>query len=142
MPSSQGRSLRPADEARLIRKAIAARRQAYAPYSHYRVGAALLTRSGKVYAGCNVENASFGLTVCAERVALLAAAAAGERDVVALAVVTANGGSPCGACRQVLSEFGRDDTIVLIADARGRSRLKLTMDELLPARFRRGHLPQ
>ena len=89
----------------LISQAAQAREHAYAPYSRYAVGAALLTRSGRVYTGCNVENASYSLTLCAERVALFKAVSEGEREFQAIAIVTSNGGSPCGACRQVLAEF-------------------------------------
>ena len=91
----------------LIDLAKASRRHAYAPYSHFAVGAALLTKSGRVFCGCNVENLSFGLTICAERNAVSAAIAAGEREFVAIAVVadTKEPVTPCGACRQVLAEF-------------------------------------
>lgn len=123
----------------LVARAKQARRNAYAPYSHYAVGAAALTRSGQVFTGVNVENASYGLTVCAERNAIFQAVAAGETEIVALAVVTANGGSPCGACRQVLGEFGNDGTVVWVADTRGRVK-KFTLKELLPARFTPAHL--
>lgn len=124
----------------LVTLAKQARRNAYAPYSHYTVGAAALTRSGKTFTGVNVENASYGLTVCAERNAIFQAVAAGETEIAALAVVTANGGSPCGACRQVLSEFAKDDTVVWVADTRGHIR-KFTLKELLPARFTPRYLP-
>lgn len=90
----------------LIQAAIQAQAQAYAPYSNYLVGAAVLTHSGKIIVGCNVENAAYGSTICAERTALTAAIAQGEREFVAIAVVTANGGSPCGSCRQVMAELG------------------------------------
>lgn len=99
----------------LIQSALEARQWAYAPYSHYKVGAALLTSSGRVYDGVNVENAAYPTSVCAERVAIFKAVSEGEREFSALAVVTSNGGSPCGACRQVLSEFGLD-TLVYLAD--------------------------
>ena len=105
----------------LIDLAKQARKQAYVPYSHYKVGAALLGKSGKVYTGCNVENASYGHTVCAERTAVLKAVSEGEREFEAVAVVTKNGGSPCGACRQVLSEFA-PALIVYIADKNGEYR--------------------
>src|SRR5512143_2614455 len=99
----------------LIDLARKARKQAYAPYSHYKVGAALLGKSGKVYAGCNVENASYSLTCCAERTAIFKAVSEGETEFEAIAVVTKNGGSPCGACRQVLSEFA-PELIIYVAD--------------------------
>ena len=117
----------------LIATAFEAREKAYAPYSGFPVGAALLTRSGRVFTGCNVENAMFGLTVCAERVAVFKAVCAGERDFEAIAVVTAPGASPCGSCRQVLREFGRDLRI-LVADTEGNSR-EFMLEELLPSAF-------
>ena len=95
-----------ADKIALIELATEAREQAYAPYSNYAVGAALRGKSGRVYTGCNVENAVYSLTICAERNALFKAVSEGEREFVALAVVTANGGSPCGSCRQVLADLG------------------------------------
>jgi cytidine deaminase len=102
----------------LVGAALEARRRAHAPYSGFHVGAAVRAGSGRVYAGCNVENASFGLTVCAERVAIWKAVSEGEREFQALAVTTSTGATPCGACRQVMAEFGRDMTI-LVADAQG-----------------------
>lgn len=122
----------------LIAKAMKAREQAYAPYSHFTVGAALLARSGRVYTGCNVENASYGLSVCAERVAVFKAVSEGERDFEALAVVTEKGVTPCGACRQVLMEFG-DDIQVIVADVTGRYQV-LSLQELLPEAFTPEHL--
>jgi cytidine deaminase len=119
----------------LIQAARDARQWAYAPYSNYPVGAAVLTASGRVYDGVNVENAAYPNTMCAERVAIFKAASEGERNFVALAVVTANGGSPCGACRQVLAEFGLD-TRVIIADAEGKIVSEMMVGELLPGAFR------
>jgi cytidine deaminase len=108
-------------------------RKAYAPYSHYKVGAALLGKSGQVYLGCNVENASYGLTCCAERNAVFSAVSAGETEFEAIAVATRNGGSPCGACRQVLSEFA-PDLKIYIAGKDGR--IKTTsIKKLLPGAF-------
>ena len=124
---------------RLVQAAITARRWAYAPYSNYAVGAALLTASGRLYDGVNVENAAYPTTICAERVAVFKAVSEGERDFVAIAVVTSNGGSPCGSCRQVLSEFGLD-TQVLIADLEGRITWETTVRELLPGAFLPGDL--
>jgi cytidine deaminase len=121
----------------LVEKAVQARRWAYAPYSHYAVGAALLTESGKVYDGVNVENAAYPTTICAERVAVFKAVSEGERSFSAIAVVTMNGGTPCGSCRQVLAEFGVD-TLVIIADAEGNVLQELSVGELLPGAF----LPQ
>ncbi len=124
---------------KLVRQAQAARGGAYAPYSHYPVGAALLTTSGRIYDGVNIENAAYPVTICAERVAVFKAVSEGEREFVAVAVVTANGGSPCGSCRQVLAEFGLDTT-VLIADKDGQIVLETTVRELLPGAFRPGDL--
>jgi len=122
----------------LIRLAAAAREHAYAPYSGFRVGAALLTASGQVFVGCNVENASYGLTICAERAAVFRAVCAGERAFAAIAVVTDGGVAPCGACRQVLREFSADMR-VLIADASasadGRQHRETTIARLLPDSF-------
>jgi cytidine deaminase len=125
----------------LVQTALHARRWAYAPYSHYNVGAALLTASGRVYEGVNVENAVFPVTICAERVAAFKAVSEGEREFLAVAVVTDNGGSPCGSCRQVLSEFSRDCQVFL-ADRDGRVTLETTLDALLPYAFGAKDLPQ
>jgi cytidine deaminase len=124
------------DEVRqqLIETAAQARRWAYIPYSHYAVGAALLTESGKIYDGVNIENAAYPTTICAERVAVFKAVSEGERDFAAIAVVTSNGGTPCGSCRQVLAEFGVD-TVVIIADAKGNIHHEMTVSELLPGAF-------
>ena len=119
---------------RLIAAAKEARQWAYAPYSNYAVGAALLSKSGRVYEGVNVENAVFPMTICAERVAVFKAVSEGEHEFEAIAVVTRNGGSPCGACRQVLAEFGLD-TAVLIADETGQVVLETTVKDLLPGAF-------
>jgi cytidine deaminase len=126
---------------KLVRQAQAARGRAYVPYSHYPVGAALLTTTGRVYEGANIENAAYPVTICAERVAVFKAVSEGEREFIAVAVVTANGGSPCGSCRQVLAEFGLD-TVVLIADKDGQIVLETTVGELLPGAFRPGDLVQ
>jgi cytidine deaminase len=117
----------------LVKKAIAARKNAYAPYSNYQVGAALLGKSGRVYTGGNVENASYPLTICAERSAVVKAISEGETKFTAIAVATENGGAPCGACRQVLREFGKR-TIVLIADVEGNYR-ETRIGDLLPDSF-------
>ena len=117
----------------LISLAADARARAYAPYSNYAVGAALLTASDRAFTGCNVENASYGLTICAERTAAVKAVSEGERDFVAIAVVTENGGTPCGACRQVLAEFG-PNMRVLVADVAGQYRA-YRLSELLPQHF-------
>jgi cytidine deaminase len=126
---------------KLIQTAQEARQWAYAPYSNYRVGAALLSTSGKIYDGVNVENAAYPTGICAERVAVFKAVSEGEREFTALAVVTDNGGSPCGSCRQVISEFGLD-TIVVIADGNGQVVLETSISDLLPGAFRPEHLPR
>ena len=118
----------------LIQRAMDAWHRAYAPYSEYAVGAALLTESGKIYDGINVENAVYPLTVCGERVAVFKAVSEGERSFSAIAVVTKNGGTPCGSCRQVLAEFGLE-TVVLVADLQGNLLHELTVAELLPHAF-------
>jgi cytidine deaminase len=126
------------DYENLIAKATKAREQAYAPYSHFTVGAALLAKSGRIYTGCNVENASYGLSICAERAAVCKAVSEGERDFEAIAVVTEKGVTPCGACRQVLMEFG-EDIQVIVADVTGRYQV-LSLQELLPEAFTPKHL--
>lgn len=123
-------------DAELVRMARAARAGAYAPYSGYRVGAALLAADGRVFTGCNVENVSYGLSMCAERVAVFRAVAAGTRDFKVLAVAGpgADPCRPCGACRQVLMEFAPDLKVLAAGDS-GRWDA-YTAAELLPAAFR------
>lgn len=123
----------------LIELANEARVHAYVPYSNYPVGAALRTKSGRIYTGVNIENAAYPTGICAERVAVFKAVSEGEREFEVLALVTDNGGSPCGSCRQVLAEFGLDTT-VLIADGSGRLVQSTTVGELLPAAFQPHHL--
>lgn len=118
----------------LVERAVQARQWAYAPYSEYAVGSAVLTESGKVYDGVNIENAAYPTSICAERVAIFKAVSEGERSFSAIAVVTSNGGTPCGSCRQVMAEFGTD-TLVIIADASGRVVTEMTVAELLPGAF-------
>lgn len=118
----------------LIESAINIRDWAYAPYSHYLVGAALLTASGKVYEGVNIENAAYPTTMCAERVAIFKAVSEGEREFTAIAVATENGGASCGSCRQVLAEFGLQ-TQVIFVDSTGRITLDTTVEKLLPSAF-------
>jgi cytidine deaminase len=126
---------------RLIAAACAARPNAYAPYSRFMVGAALLADDGRIYTGVNVENASYGLAVCAERNAIGALALAGGRRVLAVAVCTSNGVTPCGACRQVLSEFAPEEgeVPVWIVDGAGDVR-EMTLAALLPDDFGARHL--
>ncbi|MBI3737446.1 MAG: cytidine deaminase [Chloroflexi bacterium] len=122
------------DYKQLIELANEARRRAYVPYSHYAVGSALRTKTGRVFTGVNIENAAYPQTMCAERVAIFKAISEGEREIEVISVVTETGGSPCGGCRQVLAEFGLD-TIVLIADGKGKLIQKTTVAELLPGAF-------
>lgn len=122
------------DAAQLVDAAIAAQRRAYAPYSRYPVGAAVLADDGRVHTGCNVENAVYPLTMCAERVAILKAISEGARHILAVAVATANGGTPCGSCRQVMQEFGAPDMPVFIARTDGSYRQR-TLEALLPEGF-------
>jgi cytidine deaminase len=123
----------------LIEMAGAARTHAYAPYSNYPVGAALRTKSGRTFTGVNIENAAYPTGICAERVAVFKAVSEGEREFEVIAVVTGNGGSPCGSCRQVLAEFGLD-TVVLIADGSGKIVKSMTVGELLPEAFQPHHV--
>jgi cytidine deaminase len=131
----------PIDWDALARAAIATRQRAHAPYSRYRVGAALVTDDGVVHAGCNVENATYGLTICAERTAVVSMVAAGGKRVAAIAVVTQGptAGSPCGACRQTLAEFAADAPVLMLAvddDGVVLDRRESTVDTLLPDAFR------
>lgn len=123
----------------LIDLANTARQRAYSPYSNYPVGAALRTKTGRIFTGINVENAAYPQTMCAERVAVFKAVSEGEKEFEVISVVTDNGGSPCGGCRQVLAEFGLD-TIVLIADRNGKLLKETTVKELLPEAFTPDHL--
>lgn len=120
----------------LIHRAQQIRQRAHAPYSGYKVGAALLSASGKIYAACNVENASYGLSVCAERNAIYKAVSEGEKNFTAIAVATENGAPPCGACLQVLAEFVADFAgfTVILVDAEGHTQ-SLTLKELFPHGF-------
>jgi cytidine deaminase len=131
--------LNKAEKQELIRLANEVRRNAYVPYSHYHVGAALRTKSGKIFSGVNIENAAYPVTVCAERVAIFKAVSEGEREFEAMAVVTDNGGSPCGSCRQVMAEFGLD-MHVLIADGTGKLVREMSVADLLPEAFTPQHL--
>ncbi|MDI6807631.1 MAG: cytidine deaminase [Candidatus Eisenbacteria bacterium] len=130
--------MRDADLVKLAKKAMA---NSYSPYSRFRVGAALLTKSGKVYTGCNVENASLGLSICAERTAIFSAVSDGERDFRSLAIVNSTDQAvfPCGACRQVMREFS-GDLKVIIGASRGKART-FKISGLLPFAFESGKLP-
>jgi len=123
----------------LIDLANTARQRAYAPYSNYPVGSALRTKTGRVFTGVNVENAAYPQTMCAERVAMFKAVSEGEKEFEVITVVTDNGGSPCGGCRQVMAEFGLD-TIVLLANGNGKLIKETTVRELLPEAFTPEHL--
>lgn len=122
-----------AQDRELLDAARAASERAYAPYSHYAVGAALRGKSGRIYPGVNVENAAYPMTICAERSAVVSAVSGGEREFTAIAVVTANGGTPCGACRQVLVEFA-PGLRVIVSDLNGNA-TTYTMADLLPYSF-------
>ncbi len=124
----------PISDQDLIAAAIEGSKQAYIPYSNYRVGAALLTESGAVITGCNVENVGYSPTICAERTALVKAVSEGHRNFAAVAVVTRDGGSPCGVCRQALFEFS-PAMKVLLADLDGNLCLSTTLADLLPHGF-------
>ena len=123
------------DRDELIRAALEAQQRAFCPYSNFPVGAALRTASGRVYQGVNVENASFGLTICAERVAASSAVAAGEREFAEIVVVSRGGVSPCGACRQFLAEFNPSLPIVMIDSLQPGTLHEASLAELLPGRF-------
>jgi cytidine deaminase len=127
--------MNPTEQAQLVQSALDAQQRAFCPYSNFPVGAALLGKSGRVYQGVNVENASFGLTNCAERVAIGTAVAAGEREFTAIAVVSRGGVTPCGACRQVLAEFAPNLRIVMVDSQKPGEIHHATLDQLLPGRF-------
>lgn len=126
---------------KLIETALIARQWAYAPYSNYMVGAAVLTNSGRIYDGVNVESAAYPTSMCAERVAIFKAVSEGERQFVAIAVATKNGGAPCGGCRQVISEFGLE-TLVIITDGEGKVVQEVPISDLLPGAFLPEHLSE
>ncbi|EOC99863.1 cytidine deaminase [Caldisalinibacter kiritimatiensis] len=122
------------DKNLLIRKALEAKEKAYTPYSGFKVGAALITKSGKIYTGCNIENASYTPTICAERTAIAKAVSDGEREIVAIAVTGDSEWTyPCGVCRQVIREFGKD-AIVIVAKSEEEYR-EYKLSELLPHSF-------
>ncbi|MGP1664362.1 MAG: cytidine deaminase [Rhodanobacter sp.] len=138
-------SLTPTTATRLLTRARQAREHAYVPYSHFRVGAALLTRDDRIFHGCNVENAAYGLCNCAERTALFSAVAEGCQpgDIIAMAVIADSPEpvSPCGACRQVMAELCAGNTPVLMANLRDATR-QTTVGELLPGAFNQHALPK
>jgi cytidine deaminase len=123
----------------LVDLANTARERAYVPYSKYPVGSSLRTKSGRIFTGVNIENAAYPQTMCAERVAMFKAVSEGEKEFEVITVVTNNGGSPCGGCRQVMAEFGLD-TIVILADGQGNIVEEMTVKELLPGAFTPEHL--
>jgi cytidine deaminase len=132
-------TLTPQEKQSLVDLANTARRHAYVPYSKYPVGSAVRTTTGRVYTGVNVENAAYPQTMCAERVAIFKAVSEGEKEFEVITVVTDNGGSPCGGCRQVMAEFGLD-TVVILADGSGHIVRETTVKELLPEAFTPEHL--
>ncbi len=123
----------------LIEKAVEAMQKSYSPYSGFKVGAALLTKNGRVYTGCNIENAAYSPTCCAERTAFFKAISEGEKDFTAIAIVGGKDGEinsfcpPCGVCRQVMSEFCKKDFMIILSD--GKSIKGLSLDKLLPESF-------
>ena len=127
------------DQTHLVEAARAARKNAYAPYSNYEVGAALLTTEGDVFTGCNVENAAYPACICAERVAITKAVSAGHQSFTAIVVATGNGGSPCGICRQVMNEFAPDMAVILVDNT--HIVLETTVSDLLPHGFGPEQLP-
>lgn len=128
-----------ADLQPLIQLAITASDNAYVPYSHYSVGAALLAADGTIFTGCNVENASYPVTICAERTALVKAVSEGRRTFATIVVATRNGGSPCGMCRQMLYEFAPNLRVIL-TNLQGSVTLDCSLSELLPHGFGPQHL--
>jgi len=124
----------------LLSRAMQVRENAYAPYSNYAVGAALMSSTGEIFTGVNVENAAYSITICAERSALFNAVSNGVRDFKAIVIVTDNGGVSCGSCRQAISEFGKDVDLIF-ANSQGRIVLETTISELLPHSFGQENLP-
>jgi cytidine deaminase len=122
------------EEQKLIQEAMQIRKNAYAPYSNYQVGAALMTEDGKIFTGVNVENSSYPISMCAERSAIFTAVGVGEKRFKAIAIATINGGPPCGGCRQVMSEFS-PDMIVITVDETGKICMRGPVHEILPGAF-------
>ena len=127
--------MKPPVQKQLLEAALGMRQQAYAPYSKFLVGAAVLTEDGTIFTGANVENASYGLTLCAERVAAAAAVAAGHRKITAVAVATTGGAGPCGACRQFLAEFGGSMDVLRVDADRPENVKQMSLADLLPEQF-------
>jgi cytidine deaminase len=127
---------------KLIQAALAAREQSVAPYSKFNVGAALLTASGEIFSGANVESASYGLSCCAERVALFKALTDGQRDFTTIAVASPGGGAPCGACRQLLAEYAGKAEVILISSESPDTPTVTSMADLLPNAFTGDDLPE
>ena len=119
----------------LIERAVSARQNAYAPYSKFKVGAAVLTTDETVYSGCNVENASYGLCICAERTAICSSVAAGDKEIVAVAVAAVPLAMPCGACRQFIHEFGKDITVICVDANDPKQRSVRSIESLIPDCF-------
>lgn len=128
--------MQPKFEEELVLAALYVQRRAYAPYSNFLVGAAIRTASGNVISGCNFENASYGLSLCAERGAVAAMIASGEREIGMVAVASRGAVTPCGACRQVLSEFGSNFSVILVDSETQEVRQRWLIDELLPGAFK------
>jgi cytidine deaminase len=120
----------------VVRAAVEARQRAYAKYSKFQVGAAILAADGRIFTGCNVENASYGLTICAERAAVFASVGAGQQRFELLAIATAGGATPCGACRQVLAEFAPELPILLVDVDQPGQVTEANLRDLLPQGFR------
>ncbi len=121
----------------LINAAKDAMERSYSPYSEFKVGAALLADDGKIYKGCNIENSSYGATICAERTAIFKAVSEGARGIIKIAIVSSSGEHtfPCGICRQVLVEFAREDTVVLLEGSGGTTVEEYALSELIPYAF-------
>jgi len=127
------------EEKALIEAAREVRERAHAPYSKFKVGAALFSRNGRIFTGCNVENASYGLTLCAERAALVSAVSGGEREFEALAICAPGAPAPCGACRQVLNEFG-PELMILMVNSSSHETARTHLSTLLPEAFQQDSL--
>ena len=122
----------------LIQAALQTRHNAYAPYSNFQVGAAILTEHGEIFTGCNVENSSFGLTICAERSAVSAMVASGSTNIAKICIASPDAAPPCGACRQVMAEFGNSFEVLLVDADSQLVKQRWKMADLLPGQF---HFP-